>query len=228
MAPSIASWWFTSCQPFVFLKRARENKMFGLAILKPQRLDTSNFLSMELDNSLCVMQNINVDDDWEQPWFRQEHIPALLSHCSGCHPVGRLDEPEVAVDIAVLAMGIVYRLQSQIPVLLLGDLDTGMDTRIALLLSNMLGRTHVVIDSGEFALHKFEKVAEESRLLLAQCSRNVLFAEDHGELDFLQSLLLDPSSEVDWLLASMHYSGSSALELQLQLPPALRRAAVFC
>jgi len=137
----------------------------------------------------------------------------------------------VPIDIEMFCclVGIVWRLQSHVPVLLVGNFSNEKDVAIARVVSKTLGSSFEVADPEGFQLDRFKKCASKSHLLLARCSQQYqIFQVPDDQAKFLHALLVDGRCDVKWPFASLHYSSSSALDLQLKLPVALRAAVVYC
>merc|ERR1712146_841604 len=101
--------------------------------------------------------------------------------------------------------GIVWRLQSRIPVLMVGDFSSGKDLAIAQMVSKMLHSSCEIIDPEEFDIGRFKACAKRSQLLVARCSSTGIMVPDE-EVAFVKTLLGDHLCEVEWGFASMHYS----------------------
>jgi len=224
LAPLVGRrWWENASHPLVIILLDEHKNGVGIALLQPPGIDSGLFITPTLMNSLLLF-GMYPPQNWEAANLKA--LRKLLGSVAGL-PHGSLQEHEkLQISDAVHAAGLYLRLQSKVPVILVGDLDAHADIALCKLASSMLQSEFLVVDVKDgldMDDPAFQACVTAPTLLLMRC------VEDSWDevVALLHACLIGRCCRKTWTLASLHYVHASAMKLQQQLPRQLREAVVF-
>lgn len=230
--------WETGLHPLAFLLQNENQRVNGVCLLEPPGVSAARFLGNPLLQSLWVNDVATSTRSWEEA--SQDALHQLLSRLAGVSREALQEHTDLDISTVVQAAGVCHRLQSNIPVLLVGDFSASVDVAFAKLVGAMLGISEqlVAVDTtdGDGSVVGFDEICSHIRpsdrsphpLLLARCSEESLKSQAGSKcLGLLHKILIDRCCSKAFTLGALHCVHTSTLELQRRLPAPLREAVVF-
>eukprot|EP00929_Paragymnodinium_shiwhaense_P059403 TRINITY_DN29755_c0_g1_i1.p1 TRINITY_DN29755_c0_g1~~TRINITY_DN29755_c0_g1_i1.p1 ORF type:complete len:449 (-),score=60.84 TRINITY_DN29755_c0_g1_i1:172-1518(-) len=227
--PEVACWWSRARTPVTLPMLNSEEVGIGLCSPTPEGLQVGSFVRESLQKTLHLQGQPVSPVHWSCTHAGKRILRTILNIRS--RAAGELELPELPAALALLVVGLYWRLRSGIPGILVCDSYFAVALAIAPLLSRMLKvpcAYAIYPGEGDDELEACVRLAQrQPRLLVVCCDQPPVADQDFNSASAtaLQRLLVDEDWEVSYPLAVI---ASRHMSLLMDLTKPLLDLLVHC